>query len=75
MKNLLEIEFETTMDANLVRTWVVWENYSNTLENWIEFLYTLPHIKTVSVENWGENRTIIEFDSEAHYTWFILRWS
>ena len=75
MKNLLEIEFDTTIDNNLVRTWVEWENYCNTINNWVEFLCTLPYIQSVTVPGGSESKTIIEFESEEYKSWFVLRWS
>lgn len=70
--NSLEIHYHSYMDKNLCSIWAGWEYHVPTDINWIEFLYTLPHIESASMSTVS---TIIKFDSEAAKTWFLLRWS
>jgi hypothetical protein len=47
------------------------------VEGWIRLVKSLPCVKDAKWVNGGliSSYTLITFESEAHKTWFVLRWS
>jgi len=58
----------STIDANL-------EDYRSPKVDWIDYLKSLPYVVDAVLNVSPRIETIITFESEAHKTWFILRWS
>jgi hypothetical protein len=70
----LKVQQSSSIDYNL-------ECYFNgygSIEGWIRKVKLLPCVKDAKWVNGGEmasSYTLITFESEAHKTWFVLRWS
>jgi hypothetical protein len=48
------------------------------IEGWVRLVKSLPCVKDakwVNTGSIGTSHTLITFESEAHKTWFVLRWS
>lgn len=76
---VLEVSIFSNIDNNLVEQWDLWCKYNSNHRNWEEFLTsTIPGIKFaqyIEESTISNCKTLIEFDSEEHKTWFIMRWS
>ena len=64
----------TSLDRNLVLKWQAYQtNYQLTI-GWTEYIETLGE-GIISCTRLRGRMTSIEFETEAHKTWFVLRWS
>lgn len=68
MKMVLKLHFGDSIDRNIDEEW------DRTLA-WPEFIKSLDQNITKVYFDLVDYSTTIHFNSEAHYTWFIMRYS
>ena len=70
----LKVESLSNIDLNLEDEW---DSETVDVSEWLKFVKDLPGVldaKWVDRSS-GYQHTLITFESEAHKSWFILRWS
>jgi hypothetical protein len=71
----LTVRVGSDMDRNLENEW---DSTSNGLDDWIRHVKSLPLVMDVEYvvnELELDDETLITFESEAHKSWFILRYA
>jgi hypothetical protein len=69
----LKVTTSSTMDLNLEAEW---ESADINIDEWLSYLKSLNYVKDAEwIDRLPNPYTLITFESEAHKTWFILRWS
>jgi hypothetical protein len=69
----LRIPSPSEIDENLEAEWGA---DTISIREWLSYLKSLEYVKDAEwVDTVSESCTLITFESEAHKTWFILRWS
>jgi hypothetical protein len=70
----LKIYSPSDIDENLEAEWV---SEDIEIDEWLRYLKSLTYVKDAEWNTDGpwDSYTLITFESEAHKTWFVLRWS
>ncbi len=69
----LKVPTNSIMDDNLEAEC---EEEDIDIDEWLSYLKSLTYVKDAEWVDKVLNRyTLITFESEAHKTWFVLRWS
>ena len=63
----------TSLDRNLVLKWQAQRKVQKSI-GWTEYIKTLGE-GIINCTRLSGRMTSIEFETEAHKTWFVLRWS
>ncbi len=66
----------STMDQNIYEEWESTEKLRGYNISWTVFVESLPHVKSAKfIVGDGDSYTLLTFESEAHKSWFILRYA
>jgi hypothetical protein len=69
----LIVKSSSDIDENLEAEW---ESADINIDEWLSYLKSLTYVKDAEwIDKVLGAYTLITFESEAHKTWFILRWS
>ena len=69
----LRIPSPSNIDENLEAEW---EAEDINIDEWLRYLKSLTYVKDAEwIDRLLNPYTLITFESEAHKTWFVLRWS